>query len=402
MQGKKLYIISEAYPYGNGEQFFEKEVLELSRYFNKIIIFPLNVRGEKRTVPENVHVDTALAFASRRITKRSVLKNIFLLITIFFTEFIYTKKKIYFLKNIRTLLNSCVQSQQLSEILETKIDRTGGANYFYSFWMNDGALILSILKKQGKIPKFLFRVNGFDLFEERREGGYMPFRFFNYKHADQVVVLSQAGMDYLKGKKYAEKLFLNYYGIYDEGFNELTDPSAFTMVSCSSMIPLKRVGRIVEVLKRIDFPLTWIHLGDGPLMQTIQLQAKDLPAFVQYQFRGNVSNTTILELYKKQQVNLFIHLSETEGLGLAIIEAQSFGIPALATGVGGVVNVVNEQTGVRIEPDCSIEEISNQLKRFRNGLKNSKEYRVTVKEYWKNNFNAEKNYELLAKAMLQA
>lgn len=399
MQEKKLYIISESYPYGNGEQFFEKEVLELSHYFNEILIFPLKIKEERRTIPQNTKVDHSLATASRILAKKTILKNFFLLISVFLTEFANTNRKLFLLKNLRSLINSCLQSKQLSEILEKKIS-TSATNYFYSFWMNDGALILSILKKQKKIPKFLFRVNGFDLFDDRREGGYMPFRSFNYKHADHVVVLSQAGIDYLKKKKYSEKLFLNYYGIYDEGTNQIDDYSKFTLVSCSSVIALKRVDMIIEVLKLIEFPLKWIHLGDGPLMDKIKAKAKELPSHIQCEFKGNVTNTTILELYRNQQINLFIHLSETEGLGLAIIEAQSFGIPAVAIGVGGVVNVVNDQTGILILPHEDINYIAQKIKQFRNSPKNTDGYRVTVKENWKQHFSAAKNYKLLAEVIL--
>ena len=62
---------------------------------------------------------------------------------------------------------------------------------------------------------------------------------------------------------------------------------------------------------------------------------------------------------RMHKILLFIHTSETEGLGMSIIEAQGFGIPAVVLGVGGVVDIVNEQTGIVLSPNATNQEIAN-------------------------------------------
>ena len=397
MPKKNLYIISEAYPFpqGFGEQFFEKEILELSKYFDKIYLFPLNVKGKQRHLPDNVEVNLALANASRAISKDYLLRNVFHALNVIMQEFLHSDKKKFILKNLRELINSFAQSKYLSGVFYKQI-KPAEENYFYSFWMNDGALLLSILKQQSKISRFLFRVNGFDLFDDRRKGGYMPFRYFNFKQTSNIVVLSQVGLDYLKKKDiFPEKLFLNYYGIYDNGSNPFDPSAVFTIVSCSSIIRLKRIDKIANALKFVSFPVKWIHFGDGELMNEIKRIAADLPSNIEYIFKGNVSNESVIDTYSKQSVNLFIHTSDTEGLGLAIIEAQSFGIPALAVGVGGVLNVVNDETGELITLENSPMEIAERITEFKNSSKNTFQYREKVKNCWSNKFFAKKNYKLL-------
>ncbi|MCX6296974.1 MAG: glycosyltransferase [Bacteroidetes bacterium] len=400
MKKKHIHIISENYPFGKGEQFFEKEIFELSKYFDRIYLFPLASEGEMRAIPINVEVKLSLANANRKIATKTRLKNIFLLLTVFYFEFFYQAKKKIALKKIRSSVSSFLQAKILSEVFMENVNSSYD-NYFYSFWMNDGALMFSILKYQNKISNFLFRVNGYDLFDERFEGGYIPFRYFNFRNAKKIVILSEEGLNYLKRKNiFPEKLVLNYYGIYDNGMNPF-DPSAlFTIVSCSNMIPLKRVDKIIRTLMLISFPVNWIHFGDGELMEQMKELAKDLPQNIKYSFKGSVNNDIVIDTYKNKSVNMFIHLSNTEGLGLAIIEAQSFGIPAIATAVGGVVNVVNEETGILVALDTPLHKIASKINEFMKGEFNSPAHRLIIKQNWKCNFDAVTNYEKLAKIII--
>ena len=230
----------------------------------------------------------------------------------------------------------------------------------------------------------------------------MPFRCFNFKHAFKVFVLSKAGYDYLKPKNlYLEKLLVNYSGLYDYGVNRLDNTSKFTIVSCSNVIEIKRIDKIIQTLVLLDFPVKWVHFGDGEKMEEIKNMASLLPISVEYEFRGYVKNENIIEFYQKEPVNLFLHLSDTEGLGMAIVEAQSFGIPAIATNVGGVKEVVNNQTGVLISPTASPFVIAEEIKRFKISEMNATSFRSRVKAEWKEKFDAEKNYKYFYEKLME-
>ena len=52
------------------------------------------------------------------------------------------------------------------------------------------------------------------------------------------------------------------------------------MASCSSLIPLKRVGLLIEALSDIkdiapDGNVKWVHFGDGELRQLLEKQANE-------------------------------------------------------------------------------------------------------------------------------
>src|SRR5690606_17528801 len=120
--------------------------------------------------------------------------------------------------------------------------------------------------------------------------------------------------------------------------------SSFVLVSCARIRWNKRIHKIAEMLQYIDIPVTWIHIGDE------NLNAKNDWSIAEYdknkellQNKKNVEVITtgllayeqIMELYRTKRTDLFISLSEEEGVPVSIMEAISFGIPILSTDVGG-------------------------------------------------------------------
>ena len=62
---------------------------------------------------------------------------------------------------------------------------------------------------------------------------------------------------------------------------------------------------------------------------------------ITYEFKGNVDNAEILKYYRENSIDCFALLSEHEGAPVSIMEAESAGIPIVATDVGGVRELVD-------------------------------------------------------------
>lgn len=293
-------------------------------------------------------------------------------------------------------MTSIAYCKSLSKAYLSSIE-SKNENHHYSFWMNDGALSLSILRAKSKISGFGFRVNGYDIFEERHAGNYMPFRYFNYKYVNRVYVLSKVALSYLKAIDFKKgKLVYAPYGIYPQGLNQLQESEQYQIVSCGNMIPLKRIDKIIAALAGIkDKSIHWIHFGDGVLRPELEKQLVDLPENITVDFKGHVPNTELIDMYKNHSINLFIHTSETEGLGMAIIEAQSFGLPAVVIGVGGVLDIVTDKTGIVLKPESEGPEIEAAIRKALDGEMNTQGYRQQIQDQILIVFDAEKNYAAL-------
>lgn len=388
---RELIVISNHYPFYIGEDWMYKELKEASKYFDKIYLFPLVKKDSQvRWIPENCELLESFIDIRTQSFKFNYTLN-FKTIT---HELLKSSKRIFILRNIKLLLHTSFLSQIKSEILIKELTRLKCQNpYFYSVWMGEGSLALSFLKQKKLIDNFVFRLHGYDLFDERRPGNYMPFRNFNFKHADKIFVLSETGKNYLLKKNlYPEKIITNYSGLYDHGFGPFDPDGIFTIVSCSSMFNFKRVKMIAEIIQELNFQCIWHHFGDGKEYEEVKRITSNYSKEIKVYLHGRISNAEIINFYQTNHVNLFIHLSTTEGLGMAIVEAQSFGIPALAINAGGVNEVVNEQTGILLPLDSNQKEILKAIENFKQSNLNSIEYRKKVKMHFNLKFNAYKNY----------
>ena len=74
------------------------------------------------------------------------------------------------------------------------------------------------------------------------------------------------------------------------------------------------------------------------------------------------------------------------------MEAISFGIPVMATDVGGCKEIAGEQTGILIPKDFSIANVAKQITEFKNSAQNTEAFRKKVRAFWGANFEVTKNY----------
>ncbi len=68
----------------------------------------------------------------------------------------------------------------------------------------------------------------------------------------------------------------------------------FVLISCSRMVPLKRVERIAEALERVRRSVTWIHIGDGPSRSAVERVVARLPESIRVELTGSLSNAEVL------------------------------------------------------------------------------------------------------------
>ena len=63
-------------------------------------------------------------------------------------------------------------------------------------------------------------------------------------------------------------------------------------------------------------------------------------------FMGYVPNVEIMQFMEESNVDVFINLSTSEGVPVSIMEAQSYGIPVIATNVGGTGEIIDKDNGI--------------------------------------------------------
>lgn len=384
---KNLIFVTDSYPFDNGETFIENEIVYLAEYFKKIYIFSLNMTGiQTREIPKNCEV---FRIDINKYQKKSLLKALPILKDkIYFRD--YFKNK--FQKRVRNfLLNSKAIEEKILEVIKVK-NLSKDSLIGYSYWFHNSAYALGVLKEKNIIGKVISRAHRYDIF---LESGSQPLKKEILEKIDKVYSVSYMGEEYLKNLYQSNKILTSYLGTNGGEFLERKSLKNIIIVSCSNITPVKRVELIVEGLSNLksNKKVKWIHFGDGIEKEKIEKKVLEKLKNIDYELRGHISNQEILKFYKENNIKVFLSTSLSEGLPVSMMEAQSFGIPIIATNVGGVKEIVNEKTGILLSANPQIDEITEALEKIIN--LDEKEYnnlRKNSYEYWSENFRAEKNY----------
>jgi glycosyltransferase involved in cell wall biosynthesis len=241
--------------------------------------------------------------------------------------------------------------------------------------------------------------NGYDLYEER-QNGYIPFRYDQLKKINTAMPISENGKQYLMQKypTFKSKIQKRILGAKAIGNAIMSNDNTLRIISCSNLIPLKRVEIIVAALMQISFDIQWIHIGGGELQTAIETACKKLPPNINWHITGKVTPNKVYNYYLNKQVDVFINISETEGLPVSIMEALSFGVPIFATNVGGTNELVSNATGKLLPKNITPQTLAVELNTFYNLPKQTK---LTLRKNATNYFKKECDSTVLANSLCE-
>ncbi|MGZ4098430.1 MAG: glycosyltransferase [Bacteroidia bacterium] len=401
-----LFLFANFFPYQKAEPFLVNEITFAKKFSSKVSVFTLYGDPEKTVAGVSGLALLSPVFISADNKNEILFKGLFNLAPfhvhlkeLFTGGIIFSPMKLYWFFTSLFLTRAVLSSSSFKKLLSNINSSKQPVLYFY--WGDNLAWIIPYIKK--KIPsntRIVLRLHGSDLYENIKDN-YAPLRNDVFSNSDLICTVSENGKNYLK-KKYplhASKISVARLGVFDNGLGPLPGQKPI-IVSVSNLIPLKRVGLIFDALQLLDINLTWHHFGDGPLAAELKEQIKKRRKGLDIELHGFVSNKEIIEFYMTSYVDLFINASTSEGVPVSIMEALSFGIPVIATNVGGTSELVDDAVGKLVKADINELELSSELAHF---LKLSKEEVALIREGARMRFiekaSAEKNYELFYKQL---
>lgn len=131
------------------------------------------------------------------------------------------------------------------------------------------------------------------------------------------------------------------------------DPQAKVVATVGSLYPVKGhrylLEGAVEVIRRWP-DVMFLIIGRGTCREDLQVQARRLGVADHFQFLGQREDVPRLLAIS----DAFALPSLSEGMPLALLEAMAGGVPAVATNVGGVAEVLeNGKSGLLVPPGDS-------------------------------------------------
>lgn len=194
------------------------------------------------------------------------------------------------------------------------------------------------------------------------------FRFYSrldreiLKYADRVVAVSDSMKRLLKEAGVKEDRISVIYNAIDEA-DAVPSTSAESVKDCYGIKNAHKVigvvGRLSPEKGQIIFLKAFkkavkmhpqakaLIVGDGP----------DRGMLEEYCKKNGIDDKVIFTGYQEEIANFYQVFdilalpSFTEGLPNAVLEAMLFGVPVIATSVGGVPEVINNSNGILVPPD---------------------------------------------------
>ena len=191
MKNKTLIFLCDNYPLSREEPFIDDEIQIITNRFEKIIVV---IKEQQRAslnsfIPENMQIVTY----SEIITFLDKIKSIQFIFKIFFIQEIILVIKNYRLNPtiilFKIMFMDLVKALKLKKIIKQvkkQYNISDNKVMYYSYWHNYKSLTLALLKKENKDLKCIARAHGWDVFYNRHNPPYLPFKKFIVSNLDQT------------------------------------------------------------------------------------------------------------------------------------------------------------------------------------------------------------------------
>ncbi|HBI93266.1 MAG TPA: hypothetical protein DDY58_13090 [Terrisporobacter glycolicus] len=293
----------------------------------------------------------------------------------------------------------------LSKLFSMKIDRCIGIEeskdwIFYSAWYYSTAYAVTEAKKRFKYAKVVSLAHSFEVDKIKNKFTHVLYRKKYHNELEKISFISENVFKKFENdisKKLnlrLDNIDINMLGTtkLKGKYSDFSKDNIIRIVSCSHIVPIKRLDLILNALDYTNLKIEWTHIGDGKERKTLEQEIiNNKNKNLKINLLGALENKKIHEFYVKNKVDIFINLSESEGIPVSIMEAIAYGIPVIATDVGGNSEIVKNDFGRLVSKNPTNEEIKKSILDLVNiEYKDKIEMRRLATEFFENNFDSDK------------
>lgn len=400
---RQLVVFTHTFPFGTGETFLETEAPYLVERFRRVVFVPRRVRGEPRPVPTGAEVDVTLAEAHLRTRSRLRFAWVCARSGCFYREMGSRPRQALRGRSVLAAADFLVNAIRARDWIRQRVqaDFPVDATTFYTYWIQPETLGIALVAERVPGVVAVTRAHGGDLYEANAPNGYLPFRRKIFEAVNAVFVVSDHGRRELciRFPEFSSKIEVARLGVECPGFTARpSEDGKVRLVSCSALVPVKRVSLLIDALviaadRHRELEFEWHHLGDGPLRSELEAHASAaLHGRVSWHFHGQLPRTAVIDFYRTHPVDVFVNVSASEGIPVSIMEAQSCGIPVVATSVGGTPEIVDSENGRLLGGTPTAEEVARAIVKIARGGPETLSMRRRSRETWKERYDAAVNY----------
>ena len=226
--------------------------------------------------------------------------------------------------------------------------------------------ILASQMLDGRLP-FITTLHGTDVTLVGNDPSYFPITRFAIERSPGVTTISE----YLRkrtvdvfGVDNAIRVIPNFvncdlYRVVDDSGlrSQYAQPDEKLLVHLSNLRPVKRPLDCIRILARVieQAPARLLMVGEGPERGPAEALARRLGVEDRVEFLGKQLQVAPL----LAAADILLLPSESEGFGLAALEAMACGVPAVASNVGGVPELITHQQDGMLCPAGDIDAMTD-------------------------------------------
>ena len=213
-------------------------------------------------------------------------------------------------------------------------------------------LARQMLAKAGRHLPFITTLHGTDITLVGLDRSYLPITRFGIDESDGVTAISSHLRERTRenlGITREIEVIRNFVNcdfyvrnpeLVAQQRPRFARPGESLLVHLSNFRPVKRVLDVIETFARVSraLPARLLMIGDGPERSAAEFLAMRLGVGDRVDFVGKQENVN--ELLPLS--DLMLMPSEMESFGLAALEAMACRVPAIATRVGGVPELIED------------------------------------------------------------
>jgi glycosyltransferase involved in cell wall biosynthesis len=190
--------------------------------------------------------------------------------------------------------------------------------------------------------------------------------------SDAIVAISSYTAREIARFTKAPVVVIPYTLPFAEGQSKARLPRAgvFQVLFVGRLVERKGVKNLIDAVRRLppDLRARLVVIGDGPERQALETRARVSGLGDRVEIRGRVSDEELRATYAGSDVLVLPSIvdarGDTEGLGVVLLEAMSYGVPVVASDIGGITDIVEHDTSGLLVPPGDPAALAQALERL--------------------------------------
>jgi colanic acid/amylovoran biosynthesis glycosyltransferase len=353
----KIVYVTQRLPFGEGETFVVPEVEALLAAGHEMMIVPRRSRDavvhdnvgallpRTRVLPRAGAVVAAVAGALATSPRRALGA---------FWRLRGTRPR-------RRMIANAVATAQ--GIWLARVAREWGADHIHAHWAHLTATLAMGASTMSGIP-WSFTAHRYDVFLNNLLTDKLRSARFGRFIAREMLAVARP----LVAADAFDRAVVVHMGVALPATPDGMPPRTTPVLLCPARLaPVKGHGELLEAAARlaargIMFEL-WLA-GEGPERAAIERCIDERGLAERIRLLGTVPHAELLGMYHDRRADCVVLPSLHEGLSVALVEAMAYGVPVIATGVGGVPELLENGAGVLVppsDPDALTEALARVL-----------------------------------------